>query len=131
MNTPLLIDISGGMARWNIKSRNSIYKLLAELEAQGKRAAIKDGSRTKIVVQVVDDYYASLPSAQLKRPAEPSQSAPWLTKETIPVTAPITTSEAPARRGRGRPRKHPLPHVDGPPLAPEQAPSSSIAGEDV
>jgi hypothetical protein len=59
------IDFNGGCLRWN-SSRGALYNTVAELLAQGKKAAIKKGRRTLLDVQVLDEHYANLPAAELK-----------------------------------------------------------------
>jgi hypothetical protein len=108
MNNPYLIDIPGGMVRWAIKSRTSAYKMIAELAAKGIKAAVKHDRRTKLIVPVIDEYLASLPSPNITTGQNTNQPpSPWQGRHSASPT--ITTSAAPERRRRGRPRKLPAP----------------------
>jgi excisionase family DNA binding protein len=65
MSTPILEYVSQTCARYNI-ARSYLYRLIGE----GKIEAVKDGSRTKIIVASADAHFASLPKAKIK-PAKP------------------------------------------------------------
>jgi hypothetical protein len=84
---PRFIDFDGGCVRWNT-SRGALYSTVAKLLAQGIKAAIKDGRRTKLDVPILDEHYANLPAAELKATSKGtplSSSAPVVPS---PTTAP-------------------------------------------
>ena len=61
MSTPVLEYVSQTCARYSI-ARSYLYRLIGE----GKIEAVKDGSRTKIIVASADAHFASLPKAKIK-----------------------------------------------------------------
>jgi hypothetical protein len=127
-NTPIYLSVKDSCTRYD-SSRAGLYKLLAQLFAEGKIPAIKNGRRTLIVTSVLDDHYASLPAAQIKAPANATSARP--ASFALPATPVATAAPAPRCRGRGRPPKTaPTPitaapvQVTAPPLQPveEQMP---------
>src|SRR6266436_2430934 len=78
MPTPILEYVSQTCARYNI-ARSYLYRLIGE----GKIEAVKDGSRTKIIVASADAHFASLPKAKIK----PSKRAPGAVSSTQAVEA--------------------------------------------
>jgi excisionase family DNA binding protein len=61
MTAPVLEYVAQTCARYSI-ARSYLYRLIGE----GKIEAVKDGSRTKIIVASADAYFASLPKARIK-----------------------------------------------------------------
>ena len=126
-NNKLYGDIDGCLERYDT-SRGAFYQVLAKLQAEGKTPAVKDGRRTKIVLSVTDEYYASLPPARFKPAADDASrpAPPWIQQ---PATPPATTAPAaPESRRRGRPRKSAsaaLPPVATPPMAPADSTRAS------
>ncbi len=82
---PRWIDFNGGCVRWN-SSRGALYNTVAELLAQGKKAAIKKGRRTLLDVPILDEHYTNLPAAELKTPSK---------RKPFPSSTPVVPSPTP------------------------------------
>jgi excisionase family DNA binding protein len=90
MSTPILEYVSQTCARYNI-ARSYLYRLIGE----GKIEAVKDGSRTKIIVASADAHFASLPKAKIKPPKRaPAAVTSAPSEGGVMVVAPMAVSDA-------------------------------------
>jgi hypothetical protein len=97
---PRWISVNGGCVRYD-SSRGGLYNTVAELLAQGKKAAIKKGRRTLLDVQVLDEHYANLPAAELK-PSPKRKPTTSPAPVTAPPTRPSASATSAARAGEAR-----------------------------
>jgi hypothetical protein len=79
-DTPTHLSMPRAQARYS-SSRAGLYRLFAQLIAQGEKPVVKNGRKTLVVTRVLDNHYASLPAAKIKAPAAPSQSSAALAGE--------------------------------------------------